>query len=233
MLKTAEIVIGHWVTFIKGHEKLLLAVIAALVLIHLGDKAYDAYGKKLTNEQLATNAQIVLVEKSNADIQAKLEQLKATVELQAKIDDAKIAAAKQRAATAVKVDAALPLPDLSKHWEDMLKLPSGSIAPQTNGTVAVATDAAHTTVAELEKIPSLTEELNATQDKFTGCVAVKTQLETQVIGLKNSIDLEKQGRAEDAKVAKHNQRKSYMRGLKHGFIIGVGVAIAVKAFIIH
>lgn len=228
MLKTLETVIGHWVTFIKAHERLLIAIIIALTLLHFGDKAFDAYSNHLKATVTADNAHIAQIEQNNAQIQAKLDQLKATVEANAKISDAKIAAAKQNLVTQQKIDAALPLPELSERWQNMLALTAGSITPQANGTVAVTTDAAHTTVSELEKIPALTIQLSATQDKLNGCTSVVAQQDVQITGLKDNITAIKKGREDDAKQAKTDIRKSYWRGFKHGLIVGVvGTTIAV------
>jgi hypothetical protein len=226
-------IISHWVTLIKAHEKLLLALIISGVLWHYGDKAYDAYSNHLKAEQSATNAQIAQVDKNNLALQVQIAQLKASVDAKAKIDDAKIAASKQKLVVVQQADAALPLPLLSSHWEDMLKLSPGSITPQTNGTVAVTTDAAHTTVAELEKIPALTDQLAATQDKLTGCTAVRAQLDTQITGLNTSLTLEKTGRAEDAKVAKTQIHKALWKGRKQGFVAGVAVTVAAFIGLFH
>jgi hypothetical protein len=228
-----ETFVGHWVTIIKSHERLLLAVIATVLLWHFGNKAYDAYGLHLNTVVKTDNAQIAQIESNNAQIQAKLDQLKATVDANAKIDDAKIAAAKQKLVVTQKVDAALPLPELSQHWEDILTLSPGSITPQPNGTVAVTTDAAHATVNELEKVPALNDQLTATQDKLNGCTSVVTQQGTQIAGLKDDITAEKKGRADDAKQAKHDIRHAYLKGLKHGIIVGVVATVAATVAILH
>jgi multidrug efflux pump subunit AcrA (membrane-fusion protein) len=233
MLQKAEAGVGHWVTLIKAHEKLLIVAIIALTLVHFGNKAYDAYGKHLQANQTATNAQISQLEKSNAQTQAQLDQLKATYDAQLKIDEAKIAAAKQTVIIKQKQDAALPLPELAKHWEELLVLTPGSITPQPNGTVAVTTDAAHTTVNELEKVGPLTDQLIATQDELKGCTDIRTKQDAQIAGLNNDIALEKTGRAEDAKLAKHNTRAAYLKGLKHGIIIGVVGTVAATIAILH
>lgn len=228
MLKTIETIVGHWVTLIKAHEKLLIVTIAALTLFHFGNKAYDAYGNYLHTQQNATNAQIAQIEQSNAQITKQITQLKASVDAQAKIDDVKIAAAKQTLIVKQKEVATLPLPELSKEWVSLLSLPPDSITPQSNGTVDVTTDAAHTTVNALETIPSLNAQLSATQDKLQGCVDVRARQDTQIAGLNTSIDLEKKGRAEDARVAKQEQHKSWMRGFKWGAITGfVGGVLAL------
>lgn len=226
--------ITHWINVIKAHEKLIIVAIMAVVLWHFGDKAYDAYGNHLKAEQNATNSQIAQVEQQNAATQAKLDELKATVAAQAKIDDAKIAAAKQKVIVAQKTDDALPLPILSTRWEQLISLPPGSITPQSNGTVAVSTDAAHLTVNQLESIEPLQERLSATQDQLKGCTTLSAQKDTQITGLNADITLEKTGRAEDAKVAKHSISVAYRKGLKHGLIIGFAAGIAATvAVIIH
>jgi hypothetical protein len=224
----------HWINLIKAHEKLIIVAIMAIVLWHLGDKAYDAYGNYLKAEQNATNSQIAQVEQQNAATQARLDELKATVAAQAKIDNAKIAAAKQKVIVAQQTDAALPLPLLSARWESLVTVPPGSVTPQPNGTVAVTTDAAHLTVNQLESIEPLQEQLSATQDQLKGCSTLSAQKDVQITGLNADIALQVQGRAEDAKVAKHTISVAYRKGLKHGLIIGFAAGIAATvAAIIH
>lgn len=226
MLKTIETAIGHWVTFIKGHEKLLLAIIAAFVLLHLGDKAYDAYGQHLKANVTADNARIATIEQSNAKIEADLVALKASVDAKAKIDDAKIAAAKQTIIVREKEITALPLPQLSKEWESLLVLPEGSITPQSNGTVAITSDAAHATMTELVKVGPLTDQLIATNDKLEGCTAVTVQQDKDITGLKADIAAEKKGRTDDAKQAKHDIRAAWWKGFKWGAVVGFVGGIA-------
>jgi len=204
----------------------------AAVLWHYGDKIYDAYGKHLSTQQAAINAQIAQVEKQNEQNQITLQQLAATVAAQSKIDDAKIAAAKQTIVVKQQADAALPLPLLSARWETLINLPPGSITPQVNGTVAVTTDAAHSTVNQLESIQPLTDQLAATQDQLKGCTTLSAQKDTTITGLQTDVAEQKKGRAEDAKVAKSNIRHAYWKGFKHGVIVGVvGTAAAVIAII--
>jgi hypothetical protein len=55
-----------------------------------------------------------------------------------------------------------------------------------------------------------------------------------ITGLNTNVADEKKGRLEDAKIAKHDIRHAYLKGLKHGLIIGVPVGIAITvAAIIH
>lgn len=237
MLQTIGTAIGHWVTFIKAHEKLLLTVIVCLTLVHFGDKAYDAYGQHLKNNVIADNAKIATIEQANAKIEADLLALKASVDAKAIQDDAKIAKAKQTIVIKEKEVAALPLPELSKEWVSMLTQPpldASSITPQTNGTIVVSSDAAHQTVNQLEKIVPLQIQLDATNDKLAGCTSVRVQQDKDITGLKADIAGKDKKIADDAKQAKHDIRSAYLKGLKHGLIIGVPVGVALTvAAIIH
>lgn len=218
---TIGTVISHWVTFIKAHEKLLLCLLLAAVVWHVGDKAYDAYGQHLKAVQTADNAKIAQIDQQNAKNTADLAALQATVAANAVLNQAKVVAAKQKVVVAQKNDAALPLPELSAHWQDLLVLPPGSITPQANGTVAVTTDAAHSTVNALETIPALNVQLLASQDDLKGCTAVRAQQETAITGLNNKVAAVTKAREDDATATKQALRKEYWHGFKHGFIAGV------------
>jgi TolA-binding protein len=232
-LTTIEAAVKHWVTFIKGHEKLLIVAISALVLIHLGDKAYDAYGQHLKNNVTVDNQKIAQIEADNAKQQATLANMIADLQKRIATDEAKIATAKQTVIIKQQQDAALPLPELSAHWQSMLSLPEGSITPQTNGTVAVTTDAAHATVNELEKVGPLQDQLTARTDEFNACVVTSTQKDTVITGLKSDVVAVQKGRDDDAKQAKHDIRHAYWRGFKHGFIVGVAATVAATVAILH
>jgi hypothetical protein len=226
--------ISHWVTFVKAHEKLLLSILLAAVLWHVGDKIYDAYGKHLQAVQVTDNAKIAQIDKQNAQTALDLAQLKATVAANAVLNQAKVVVAKQKLATQQKINETLPLPQLSEHWQSLLSLPPNSITPQPNGTVAVTTDAAHLTVNALETIPALNVQLTASQDDLKGCTSVRAEQDTTIAGLNTKIAAEVKGRSDDQKAAKHNIRSAYLHGLKHGLIIGVPVGVALTiAAIIH
>jgi len=232
-LATIEAAVKHWVTFVKGHEKLLIVAITALTLIHFGDKAYDAYGQHLKNVVTVDNQKIAQIEADNAKQQATLATMIADLQKRIDTDEVKIATAKQTIIIKQKQDAALPLPELSAHWQEMLTLPEGSITPKTDGTVSVTTDAAHKTVNELEKVGPLQDQLTAKSDEFNACVVTSTQKDTVITGLKSDVAAEKKGRDDDAKQAKHDIRHAYWRGFKHGFVVGVAATVAATVAILH
>jgi hypothetical protein len=226
-VSTVESFVGHWINIIKAHEKLLLAVIATLLLWHFGDMAYNAYGKHLNAAVTADNAQIAQVEKSNADLTMQIATLKASVDAQAAISQARIVADKQKIIATQKIDATLPMPELSKHIEELEMLPSGSLTPQPNGTVAVTPDAVHLIANELEKVGPLTDELVNTTAELTSCNVLRGKQDTLIAGLNTDITAEKKARGDEAKQAKHDIRSAYFKGLKHGVIVGVVATVAV------
>jgi hypothetical protein len=227
-------IIGSWVALIKAHEKLLLAVVFAFVLWHFGDKAYDAYGQHLKADVTAADTRLANVEKSTAQIEVDLTTLRAQLAAKTAIDNQRIEKDKQAIVDKQKEVANLPLPQLAVEWQSLLVLPEGSITPQANGTIAVTTDAAHTTVSELEKVGPLTDELVATNDKLTSCLALSTQQDKDITSLKTEVSAQGAARTADQKQAKHDIRAAYLRGLKHGLIIGVPVGVALTiAVIVH
>lgn len=225
---TTSTVIGHWVTLIKAHEKLLLAIIVATVLFHFGNKAYDAYGNYLTHKQSEINLQISAQSATNAVLQKQLDDMAASLTAQTKIDDAKITAAKLTLATQQSADAKMSAPDLAIRIASLLTVkPQDVTAATLPDHLDLDANAAHAVANNLEQIPALQTQLSATQDKLNGCTSVLALSSQQIVGLNISIALEQKGRAEDAKVAAVNQKKAWGRGFKWGFGTGVAATVAV------
>jgi hypothetical protein len=230
MIETIEKLIASWITFFKAHEKLLLALVVAFVLVHYGDKAYDAYGQYLKSQQTANDQKIAILQKQNDDSAKALATLIADVDARFKADEEKIAKAKTTIVVQQAKNNAMAPSDLYTHWTDDLALPPTSITPQTDGTAIVSLDAAHATVNEIDKVAPLTEQLIATQDELKGCTTVRTAQDVQITGLNQEITAEKQGRADDAKAAKVAQRKAWRRGFKWGYVAGAATVAAVVGF---
>jgi hypothetical protein len=212
--------VGHWVTLIEAHERIILTSIAALVLWHYGDKAYDALIRFHENQASQTQQQLQQTQVSGADIEQKLNVLLTQQAAQKKIEDAKTAIAKARLQKQQQVDASLPMPELAARWQELLVLPAASVTSQPNGTVVVTDDAAHSTVNELEKVAPLTEQLVSTQTELASCNAVQTKQATDITNLHQQVADSDKLRAQDAQIAKEKQHKAWMNGFKWGAIAG-------------
>jgi hypothetical protein len=223
--------IHSWGAFVKHHEKLILIGAASLVLWHFGDKITEWFDNKHSAEQAQINLQIAQQETRNQLLQQELSKMQQSFNETILSLNAKIDAKKQAVIVQQKIDAQLPLPELSTRWESLLTLAPGNVTPQTNGTIAVSTDAAHATVNELEKVPQLTEQVEDTQAELKACTDLSAKKDESISGLKIQVQNEKDGRAADAKVAKDDRRKSFWKGTKFGSILTGAAAVAIKVAI--
>ena len=230
MLQTIETLVKHWVTFVKGHEKLLIILILAIATLRLADKGFNAYGQHLANNVKTDNTAIAQIEKQNADNAALLAKAIDTMNQRVTADEAIIAKAKTTIIVQQQKNNAMTTPQLDTHWEqDLLKLPAGNITANTDGTSTVSQDAAHKTVNALDTIQPITDQLGARSDELTQCTTVRTQQATQITGLTTDIAAEKKGRDDDAKQAKHDIHAAWLRGFKWGYGAGVATVIVIKA----
>lgn len=224
--------VTSWTAFVKAHERLVLMAVASLVLIHFSNDIRQWISTKHSVEQAQINQQISNQEMQNQLVQQELVKMQLNFDETVKSLNAKIDARKQAVIVQQKIDSSLPLPDLSNRWETLLSLQSGSIIPQVNGTVAVSTDAAHTTVNALEEIPQLKEQVLDTQTELKDCTDLSAKKDDRIAGLQTSVQQEKDGRAADAKVAKDNERKSFWKGTKIGAALtGIGL-VAIKVLLV-
>lgn len=222
-----------WEAFIKAHERIILIGIASLLIWHFGDRAIETYkSNKDIAAQTQVNQQIAVDHATNVQAQAQLAQMQTNFENTVAALTAKIAQKQQVTQQQQKIDAQLPLPDLSDRWESLLSLSQGSIAPQPNGTIIVTTDAAHLTVNELEKVPQLTEQVADTQTELKSCTTLSAQKDATLAGVNKELLDEVKGRAADAKVASDEKKKSFWKGTKFGAALTAVAIIAMKIAVI-
>lgn len=224
--------IKSWEAFIKAHERIILIGVASLLLWHLGSNGIAAWkSNKDLAAQAQINQQIAVTDATNKQTLAQLAQMQTQFDATIATLNAKIAQKQLATEQQQKIDAQLPLPDLSSRWENLLALSQGSITPQSNGTISVTTDAAHSTVSELEKIPLLTEQVADTQTELKSCQSVSAQKDVTLAGVQKELELTQKGRAEDAKVAKDNERKSFWKGTKFGSALTAVGILTLKVLI--
>lgn len=215
-----EAIIKHWAAFIKAHEKLVLIIGIGALLFHFGEKGLTVWENH--DKRIATVAQqkVDSDQEANKALSEQLAQLKLEIAAKNVQLEAQIAASKQKLIVQQKIDASLPLPELSARWESLLVLPKDSITPQANGTIAVTTDAAHITVNELEKTPQLIEQLLDTQNELRGCTTLSAKKDDSITGLNKQLTDEQTARKDDQKLAAVKQKKAWLRGFKWGAIVG-------------
>ena len=225
--------------YLKAHERLILALVAAGVL-------WVAIGKVDTliqhhDDANLKQAQVIAAQEAskNAAIAAQVASDKAAFDaLQAKLqaEDAALIQANVALATALtrqqKTDATLPPTDLVARWNALVPQAAASV---NNGQVTLPNTGAVATVQQLERIPVQQEEITNEQTLVANGNALAvaqtkqvTDLTVQVTGLKlQSIDDAKVCQAQIA-VVKADARKSKRRWFVAGFVAGIATRIFGK-----
>jgi hypothetical protein len=222
-----------WEAFVKAHEKLILiATVAGVLLaggIAVSNRVHEYLDDKHTEAQTQANNQIAQQAEQNKALAAQVALMQAQYTQMTQTLEKAITAQKQVVVIQQKKDDAMPPVELSKRWEDLVQVPTGSITPQTDGKIGVSVDAAHKTVSQLEVVPQLKSEVAGVRQELGACNTLVAKKEEQITGINKSLQDEKDGRAADAKVAKDKERKSFWKGFKTG--VGVVVGIVAGALI--
>ena len=231
--------IATFSAYIKTHERLLLACIAAGVLwFSIGHiegiiAKHDDANLKQAQVTLATQASKDAALATQATEQAA--QYKA---LAAKVDAENAALVNANATLAAaltkqqKTDASLPLPDLANRWTALVPQAKPTATPTG---LAVDTPGAVATVQALEQVPAQQQELvNARQETandlslLTASTGQVKTLTDEVSGLRlENVDEQKVCTAQIA-VVKAEARKSKRRWFYAGVIVGFLGRSAIK-----
>src|SRR5271156_3755836 len=235
-------------TFLLDHEKLIIAVIIAVV-IWWGYGKYAQIRLDHDNAQLQ-QAQIVAQQQAtaNAALAAQAQQNAQQIaedkaQLQALTDkltaqNQQLVNANTALATALtkqqKTDASLPVPDLVNRWAQLAPGSNFSGAIGSGNNVTVTPSNALATVQQLEKVPVLTTQLaNETTEKTNDDSLITQQnknisdlnnqvgtLNASVVGLNKQIVDNASTCADQIKVVKAEAAKSKRRWFVIGYIAG-------------
>jgi len=182
-----------YIQFIKAHERIILVAIVGLVL-------WFSFGKidtLLIHHDSAQVQQAIIVAQTNAQETAKVEaQAEAqaiqykqlTDKVQAQNDKLAQANAALIAALSVqqKKDAEMDIPQLAQRWTQLV--PSVGLST-TDGHLEISDIGAHTTVSQLEQVPTLTAELAAEQTKELNDLSLLTSANTRIDTLNQNVTL--------------------------------------------
>jgi hypothetical protein len=221
--------VEKWVTVVKAHEKLIIVAIAAFLLFHFYGAGLNAWVNH--DEKQQTIAEQTLAEQTQTDAQLAAQNA-ALLAQEAAANAALAKAATVRDAqtkTQQTVDQTLPLPALGQRWELLLNLQPSDIVPTNDGSLTVSSEAAHTTVAALETIPTSQADLAGDATVIANDQKVETAQTTQIAGLDKQItDADVACKAQVA-TEKAKARRSKFRWFK----IGVGVGFVGGLFAGH
>lgn len=214
------------IAWIKAHERLLIFAVSAFLLFRAGQGIENIILKH--DSKAATQSAVVVNQDavSNKALTDQLAQMKASVDSQTSQINASIATSKAALLAQQKKDALSTPSEINARWQGLLPLRPGSIIQLTPDTTFITNDAANQTVQALEQIPVLqsnitylTQEINAQGNE----ISKQSDL---IAGLNKQIVDETEKDKVDSSLAKAQGRKSFLRGLKIGFIAG---AVSIEA----
>lgn len=225
---------------IEKHEKLFLVLIAAAIIWGVTGKVQDVIAKHdKANADAATVVLQAQVEKTNEVLALAQKQAEDYKALAAKVDAQNSALEQANVALATALtkqqkinDASTPT-EIIGRWSVLVPEVSGGLSIN-NGTVQVSDKAAHATVNELEKVPTLTSELaneklkeQGTQNLLDAANGRVGTLNTSVDNLKLQLTDAGNKCEADKKVLKDEARK----GKRKWFVAGYSLGLATRGII--
>jgi hypothetical protein len=211
---------GSYMTWFKAHERLIIIAAGAYLLLHFYDRGLSAWQQHDQTVAMAAGKQVTTDTALNKGLTDQLAQLKSnadakTAALDAEIKQTTLSLQKQQAQ-----DAQATQQQILDRWKLLLPMKPGAV--QTSGMNDILTaDAANQTVQALERIPVL--EMQAAD------LNIKILLDDQIIGkqddlitgLNHQLIDEHASHVADVNLEKVKAKKSFVKGLKIGFIAGV------------
>lgn len=211
--------------YVKTHERLLIVMFGIILVWFVAGKIQDVIGAhdqaNLAAEKATLSAQI----DKNQALSALVADQAAAYKLLADKVSAQNAALVAALAARQKADAALPLPELAVRWQQLVP----EAQPTASQAGLTLNDAgSHATVAALEQVPVLTQQLtNANSLLLTSRGQIDT-LNERVSGLiLQQTDSDKVCAAQ-IKVVKDAARKSKRKWFVAGLVAGLATRILFK-----
>ena len=219
-------------TWIQKHERLLIVLVLAGVLVFLGNKYLNSAADKADARNQAAQATLAAQKEANDKLAIQVQQDAAQYQVmlgQLNTQNAKlvtqIAVLSQSLAARQKQDATLTLPELALRHQALLGVSTG-VSSTENGFV-VSPPVETQTVQELESLPvikqQLVDETSLADNKskaLDGSQALVVDLNKQVTGLQSqAVDSDKACKAQvDAlkKDARKSKRNWFLRGAAVG-----------------
>lgn len=229
-------------TYVKAHERIVLAVVFVFALwLGIGKiqdtiAAHDKITASVSEQAAAVQAQVT---KEQAAASAAEEAKYAALTTQVQQQNAQLIAANSQLAAALTkqqtVDKTLPPPALAQRIETLAALPPNSVTPTPGNSFSVTNDGAVQIAVTLEKTSTLSQELvNVSTEKsndeklLTESNALASNLKSQIDGLNLAITKNGAACEDDKKVLRDDVKKARRNGFKWGFALGLGIRDAIK-----
>jgi hypothetical protein len=221
LLQTLE---PQWVktyaAFIKAHHTLFIILALAAFAFFGYSKAISAWDAHEQRQDAVAQQKVTADATANQQLQAQLTTQKANFDAALKASQAQVTLLLTQLKVRQAQDDQLPLPDLGNRWSTLLNLPAGAITATPDNKLALTPEASHATVNALEELPVVQNELTLSAANLAGCQQVAAQQDKVIAGLNTQLTDTNAARVADQKLAKVEQKKSWLRGFKVGVIVG-------------
>jgi hypothetical protein len=217
-----------WITFFKAHERLLILLACGLIGVHFYTKGFDYLTKRDQTQVQVAQQKLKADEGSNTQLVQQLAQMRTDFAVQIAGLQTQIAQRNQVTETQKKQDASMSDVQLAVRWAELVRVkPEEVTVSNVPNNLQVSDNAAHATVDQLEDLPTCKADLADTQTELADANKLGAQQNAVIASDVTVLKDEKDLHAKDVKELKDKNRTTYLKGLKHGIIIGASTAAAV------
>jgi hypothetical protein len=210
----------NYITWLKAHEKLLIIAAGAFLLVHFYDKGLDVWQQHDQRVSTVAAAQVTTDSTANKALANQLAQMKTDADTRNSQLDAEIRQKITGLQKQQTLDVQSTQAQILARWQALLPMKPGAV--QQSGTNDILTpDAANQTVQALERIPVLDAQVTDLNLKILIDDQVIGKQDSLIVGLNTQLVDERTSHVADVNLEKVKAKKSFMKGLKIGIIIGV------------
>lgn len=220
-----------YLTWFKAHEKFFVIAVGAYLLLHFYDRGLSAWQQHDQKVSTVAATQVTTDTTVNKELTDQLAQMKVTADTRNAQIDTEIKQALSNLQKQQVLDSASTQQQILDRWKLLLPLKPGAV--QANGTNDVLTaEAANQTVQALEQIPVLQTQVGDLNSKILIDDGIIGKQDDLIVGLNTQLVDEKKSHTADVNLEKVKAKKSFVKGLKIGFVAGAvfveGIHLALR-----
>lgn len=226
--------LSSYVTFVKAHEKLLIVALGGFLAFHFYGSALNAWIDHDKRQATAASQKVVADDTSNATLAAQvLAQAKKNqadlADLDRKMAQLEASTAAQKKADDVMIPAAL-----AERLQTLLKVgPQDVTASPVTGDLVFTPIAAHIDADALEDLQKAKTDVADLNIELLSEKNLSTLQSQQVVGLQTQIVDEKISHKKDVDLERAKGKRSFLRGVRVGIVVGAAGVEAIRLFIFH
>jgi hypothetical protein len=233
-LQPVPSILSHWLTFVKGHERLILIVVGAFLLFHFygsgltawvehDKRLADASAQQVKTDQTQTQS---IVDKLAADEKTWFQQNAAQQAVIVQLTNS-IVQRDKTTATQIQHDATLSAVDAAQRIALQTRAQVGEVVAQ-NDNVILDLTTSRAVVASLDQLPTVQADLADTQKQLASETAVAANLQNNISGQEALIAAMKTQATDADKSCKVNisllkaqARRNKFRWFGAGYVLGL------------